>query len=175
MQIHYLLGGLAPDSDEAMPLDVQKKVRAAWQYIETNIAGTRFNHDFWNTQQARRSTYPSCRAVYAVKMLAPELEDAMILAIQQAYYLHAKNPSNDDTLIDCATSIGLNANAFASTYESPQCDIGFRGEMAFSRNIGISSFPSIVLARESKRFSIPIEYNDADLQFESLRQTTALL
>jgi len=175
IQIRYLLGGLAPDSNDAMPGEVQTKVRAAWRYIETNIPGTRFNHDFWETQQPRRSTYPSCRAVYAVKMRVPSLEDAMIQAIQQAYYLNAKNPSNADTLIECATSIGLDAGTFVSSFENPQCESGFRGEMAFSRSIGISSFPSIVLTRGKSRFNVPIEYNDADLLLESLRQTAALL
>ena len=40
-------------------------------------------------------------------MLDEQLEDAMILAIQKAYYLQALNPSNEDTLVGCAESIGL--------------------------------------------------------------------
>jgi len=175
IQIRYLLGGLAPDSDESMPEDIRNKVRGAWRYIETHIPGTRFNHDFWETQQPRRSTYPSCRAVYAVKMLAPDLEDTMIQAIQKSYYLNAQNPSNANTLIDCASSIGLDVDTFIASFESPQCDSGFHEEMAFSRSIGISSFPSIVLAKGASRFNVPVEYNNADILIESLRQTVALL
>lgn len=175
MKIQYLLGGLAPDSDEAMPEEVKAKVRGAWRYIENNIPGTRFNHDFWTSQQPRRSTYPSCRAVVAVKMLAPELEDKMIQAIQEAYYLQAENPSNDNTLIRCAESIGLDKAQFTEIYRSEQCNKNFIQEIQFTRSIGINSFPGIVLAGGKSRFNVPIEYNDADKLLDSLRQTATLL
>lgn len=175
MSIQYLLGGLAPDSDEAMPEDVRQKVRGAWRYIEKNIPGTHFNHEFWSTQQPRRSTYPSCRAVVAVKMLAPELEDKIILAIQQAYYLRAQNPSDDDTLVQCAEDIGLDRTRFLDVYRSEQCNEAFIKEIQITHGIGINSFPSIVLARGKSRFNVPIEYNQADKLLDSLRQVVALL
>lgn len=175
IRIKYLLGGLAPDSDEAMPEAVRLKVRSAWNYIEKNIPGTRFNHDFWTTQQPRRSTYPSCRAVMAVKMLAPELEEKMILTIQRSYYLQAQNPSDDDTLTQCAQDIGLNKTQFSDMYCSDQCNEALMQEIQFTRSIGINSFPSLVLARGQSRFSVPIEYNSSDKILDSLRQITALL
>ncbi len=175
IKIQYLLGGLAPDSDQIMPEEVRAKVQSAWRYIEKNIPGTRFNHDFWVSQQPRRSTYPSCRAVVAVKMLAPELEDEIILAIQQAYYLQALNPSDDDTLIGCAEKIGLDAAVFKETYQSDQCNQAFMQESQFCRSIGMNSFPSIVLVRGENRFNVPIEYNHADKLLDSLRQIATLL
>ena len=175
MKIRYLAGGLAPDSAEPMSEDVRTMVHSAWHYIENNIPGTRFNHDFWTSQQPRRSTYPSCRAVVAAKMLAPELEDEMILAIQQAYYLQAKNPSDDDTLIQCAETIGLDKTSFTETYRSDQCNQDFIREMQLSRSIGINSFPSIVVSRGNSRFSVAIEYNNAGKLLDSLRQMASLL
>ncbi len=175
MRIRYLLGGLARDCDQAMDEGTRAKVRSAWKYIENNIPGTRFNHDFWEDQTPRRSTYPSCRAVTAVKMMDKALEDKMILAIQQAYYLNAKNPSDDDTLIHCAVSIGLDEAEFRRHYLSDACKQAFDEELAFTRSIGISSFPSLVMARGSSRFNVPIEYNDAGKQLDSLRQIATLL
>lgn len=175
IRIHYLLGGLAPDSDEPMPEDVKATVRNAWHYIETHIPGTHFNHDFWTTQQPRRSTYPSCRAVCAAKIMNPELEDDMILAIQQAYYLNAQNPSDHDTLIQCAESIGLDRTIFSDTLLSETCEQAFKEEMQFTRSIGINGFPGIVLAKGNSRFSVPIEYNRVDTLLNSLRQIAALL
>ena len=43
--------------------------------------------------------------------------DAMIFAIQQAYYLNAKNPSDIDVLTECAVSIGLDADTFLQNIE----------------------------------------------------------
>jgi len=175
IEIKSIMGGLAADSDEPMPEEVRLKVRAAWQYIEQNIPGTRFNYDFWDTQQPRRSTYPACRAVIAAKLMQPESEQAMILAIQQAYYLHAQNPSNEDTLLACAESIGLDRQQFTQILRSRECAQAFDADQYLSRSLGISSFPSLVLARGERRFNIPVDYNDATPVLDKLFEAIALL
>lgn len=175
LQIVSLLGGLAPDSDEPMPEAIRQKVNNAWRYIEERIPETQFNFDFWTTQQARRSTYPACRAVFAVRMIAPEQEDEMTLAIQQAYYLNAQNPSDNDTLIQCAKSIHLDEKLFTDTYLSTKCSKGFTQEMQFAHSIGITSFPNIVLAKDNSRFNIPIDYNSAANVLSRIKQAIKLV
>ena len=81
VHIQYVLGGLAPDTDQPMPAKMQVSIRSNWQRIQREIPGTEFNYDFWTICQPRRSTYPSCRAVIASKMQQPLLEKELILAI----------------------------------------------------------------------------------------------
>ncbi len=169
------MGGLAPDSDEPMPEELRSKLSATWRYIEQHIPGTQFNFDFWSQQQPRRSTYPACRAVIAAKMLEPDLEDAMILAIQHAYYLNAQNPSNQDTLIQCAESIGLDKRLFAKTLRNAECDKAFTEERMLSRSLGIYSFPSLVITRGSNRFNVPVDYSSAPRVLDRLYETAALV
>ena len=110
--IKYVLGGLAPDSDLPMPLAMQTAISNTWRNIQQEIPGTEFNYNFWSECRPRRSTYPACRAIIACRMQNPELELEMLLAIQQAYYLHAKNPSDKDVLTQLASDIGLNVEVF---------------------------------------------------------------
>jgi putative protein-disulfide isomerase len=173
--ITYIMGGLAPDSDEPMPEDVRRKVQAAWQYIEQNIPGARFNYDFWRLQQPRRSTYPSCRAVIATRMLDAGLEEKMILAIQQAYYLNAQNPSDEDTLVACAESIGLDRAQFTQALHSTACEQAFEQDRMLSRDLGIGGFPSLVITRGNSRFNIPVDYNSAETVLDKLYESIALL
>ena len=169
------MGGLAADSDQAMPEAVRQTVRGAWIYIEQHIPGTQFNYDFWRFEQPRRSSYPSCRAVISARLLEPALEDLMVLAIQQAYYLHAKNPSDEDTLVDCAISIGLEAKRFTELLGSAECNDVFINERALSRSLGISSFPSLLISRNDHRFSIPVDYLHASPVLDSIYKAAALL
>ena len=46
IDIELLVGGLAPDSDVAMPQEMQQQIAAYWKKIE-NYLGTPFNYDFW--------------------------------------------------------------------------------------------------------------------------------
>ena len=54
VEVVYALGGLAPDSDDAMPQAMQKFLQQTWQKISQQL-GTEFNFDFWQQCQPRFS------------------------------------------------------------------------------------------------------------------------
>ena len=71
LDIVYVVGGLAPDSDQPMPMTMQDNLSNTWRHIQQHIPGIEFNYEFWNptsNSMPRRSTYPSCRAVLAAKV-----------------------------------------------------------------------------------------------------------
>ncbi|VAW69631.1 Thioredoxin [hydrothermal vent metagenome] len=108
LQIEHVVGGLAADSDMPMPEKMQTQIKSNWQAIQQTIPGTEFNYDFWDSCMPRRSTYPACRAVLASKQLMPDKHSEMNSAIQQAYYLQARNPSDYNVLYSLAEDIGHN-------------------------------------------------------------------
>lgn len=160
IEVRYILGGLAPDSDEPMPEEMQKNISAHWHRIQQHVPGTQFNDDFWTVCQPRRSTYPSCRAIIAAKAQNMDAEKPMILAIQQAYYLQAKNPSNDDVLIECARQIGLDAVEFAACLNSPATHQQLLADIKFAKIIGANGFPSVVLEQAGEYSPLNYDYNN---------------
>ena len=64
LPVVYLLGGLAPDTDAPMPLEMQAKLQQAWHTISQRL-GTRFNFDFWTLCGGPRSQNDRGRAYYA--------------------------------------------------------------------------------------------------------------
>jgi len=169
VEIQYLAGGLAPDSDLAMPQDMQKAIAGYWKNIQQRIPGTEFNFDFWKKCQARRSTYPACRAVVSAKILDLAKEPHMIKAIQHAYYLLAKNPSDNDTLINCAVEIGIEREKFENQFFSEETTNAFLEEMSISRNLGAHGFPTLILKTSQKTQNIGIDYNSAEFILEQIR------
>jgi len=160
VNIVYLVGGLAPDSDDPMPIEMQSAIQQHWRNIQKVIPGTEFNFDFWSTNQARRSTYPACRAVLAVKAIDESKEQPMITAIQKAYYLSAKNPSDIDTLIDIASEIGISKKTFSEKIQSKSIDHLLLEDIHFSRSIGVNSFPSLALKVKNSVHQIKLDYNE---------------
>ncbi len=169
LQLVSWVGGLAPDSDVPMPLEMREKLQATWQRIQQVIPGTEFNYDFWRDNTPRRSTYPACRAVIAARELADKA-DQMTLGIQQAYYLQARNPSDLDTLTDTAVDIGLQGEAFIELMTSPQMQELFQRELQQVRAIGVNSFPSIVLEIAGRLHDIKLDYNSAPRLLASIQQ-----
>jgi putative protein-disulfide isomerase len=158
LSIQYLLGGLAPDSDEPMPADLQQSIQQHWRKIE-NLLGTEFNFSFWQKNTPRRSTYPASRAVLAAA--EQQSEKAMILAIQQAYYLRAMNPSDDEVLLQVADELGLDFEAFMASFYSEKIANDLLAEIQQTRSLGVRSFPSWVLEINGKAHTVPLDYQSA--------------
>ena len=168
--VSYLLGGLAPDSDEPMSASMQKDIASYWRKIQKHIPNTTFNYDFWDKCEPKRSTYPACRAVIAARQQGAEKEIEMISAIQSSYYLEARNPSEDDTLIDIATSLGFDRTQFINALHAKETQAILDAEIAFGRKIGAQGFPSLILEKAGKYHYVPLNYNRAEQVLDSIRQ-----
>ena len=162
IEIRYVLGGLAADTDEPMPDDMQKNIRETWQRIQKDIPGTKFNYEFWSTCKPRRSTYPACRAIIAANNQNTTAGSQMLLAIQQAYYLNALNPSDESVLITLAEGLGLDKQQFSDDLVSAETHKQLLAEFELRRKLKVYSFPSIVLQKNDRCTSIELDYNHAD-------------
>lgn len=165
-----LLGGLAPDTDQPMPLAMQQKLQQTWRRIQTQIPGTQFNFAFWQQCTPRRSTYPSCRAVLAARSLDAGKEAEMISAIQQAYYLRALNPSDNATLIQIAGEISLPETTFADLLSSAAIEQQLQTEIQLTRQLGVESFPSLILrVADGSYWPIGIHYTEPGIMLKQIR------
>jgi len=162
INIHHLLGGLAPDSKIIMPTETREYVIGNWKRIQEVIPGTKFNYNFWTLCEPKRSTYPSCRAVICAKNQRPEIEQSMINAIQHAYYLNAQNPSNEDVLIKIANDLGLDTERFKKDLRSTKVNETLLNEIKLAQSISSNGFPSLVLNTDDKLKKINIDYLDAN-------------
>ena len=162
VNIQYVLGGLAADTDQPMPENMQISIRENWRKIQQEIPGTEFNYDFWSQCQPRRSTYPACRAIIACGMQQVQLKKKMLLAIQQAYYLQAKNPSDENVLIQIAKDIGLDCELFAHDLNSDECKSELDNDLLLTRDLYVSSFPSLVLSCNHVISNIRIDYTSSE-------------
>jgi putative protein-disulfide isomerase len=166
LTIKYLVGGLAPDSDLPMPRPMQQMLQQTWQKI-TQQLGTKFNHDFWHLCQPRRSTYPACRASIIARQYG--LEKQMINAIQQAYYLNAKNPSELDTLVAIAIQVGIPEAPFVEQLTANDIDKQLLQEINFAGQLPIQGFPSLVLMVDNNAYSIRLDYHQWQTSLADIR------
>lgn len=170
--IQYVAGGLAPDTNEPMPIALQQTIQGYWHEIHNKL-GTEFNFDFWTQNKPRRSTYMACRGVLAAKI--QNLEAKMIDAIQRAYYLRALNPSDSDILVRLAEELSqqspeLDSEKFRRDLESPAIEQELQRQIALARALSHEGFPSIVLEHNGKRHSIVREYQDCDLVLADIQR-----
>ena len=168
MQIRRMVGGLAPDSDQPMPDSMRLALQQTWQRIEQVIPGTRFNHAFWDDCSPRRSTYPANRAVIAAREQDESFDPLMTARIQQAYYLEAKNPSDNPVLLELADDIGLDVERFAQSLESDALQQRLLAEIDNARAMGINSFPSLAVQKDGVLTHIGLNYTDPEAMLSEI-------
>ena len=161
VEVVRLLGGLAPDSDQPMPPEMREYLQQTWRRIEQMIPGTRFNFDFWQQNTPRRSTYPANRAVIAARMQGDGFDQRMTAAIQQAYYLQARNPSDNEILLELCGEIGLDSELFEADLGSDETQNRLIAEISQARALGIEGFPSLAVINDGRLHRIGLDYGDA--------------
>lgn len=171
VEFRRLLGGLAADTDKPMSDETRAMVQGSWQRIEERIPGIKFNFSFWDKCQPRRATYPACRAVLAARRQGRD-ED-MNKAIQQAYYQQARNPSDDSTLLELATELGLDVDKFQADLHSAAINDELEAEISLARKMFVESYPSLVLKDGSRGWQIPVDYTDYHAMLDVIEASLA--
>jgi putative protein-disulfide isomerase len=173
IEVVRLLGGLAADTDSPMPAAMQHQLADTWRRIMSQIPGVEFNLAFWDTASPRRATYPACRAVIAARQQGSRYDIAMTRAIQRAYYLEARNPSDESTLIELAGELGLDSTAFTRVLRDPQTQVALLAEISRARAMQADSFPSLVLEYRGNITHIPIHYTNHQPMLDSIQRLIA--
>ena len=164
----YVMGGLARDTDEPIPDEVRAHIQRAWREV-TARTGARFNWDFWDLCNPRRCTYPSCRAFYAAQNQGEGI--AMYEAIQHAYYLEARNPSDVEVLVVLAGEIGLNTDRFARDLASAEIEQQMQDGFNLRRSMNANQFPSLVVRDGASVIFVARGYADSETVLTRLHAT----
>jgi len=171
LELDLILGGLAPDSDQAMPTAQRQQIEQIWHRIAEQT-GAEFNYEFWQKNTPRRSTYPACRAVIAAHRLARKATE-MVDAIQHAYYQRAMNPSDSSTLVQLAGELGISEDDFAEALGSEAVESQFKHDLERARSMGISGFPALILEMDGAHHALALGYTQCAKIEQRLSQLTA--
>ncbi|WP_293266360.1 DsbA family protein [Neptunomonas sp.] len=170
LPITYVMGGLAADSESTMPAEQQEAIQSIWSQIEAKT-GTRFNHDFWTKCTPRRSTWQACRAILAAENIQSGAAPGMARAIQHAYYLEAKNPSDNATLIALAESLGIDPSEFSKQLNSTSIQQEFEENLRVSQQLDVSGFPALRLLEGQQATRVSDGYSSPDDVIKRLNNT----
>lgn len=150
VEVDWIMGGLAPDNDQPMDENLKESISSYWHQIEKKTQVT-FNHDFWKLNTPYRSTYPACRAVISAELLKAKSSQKMVKAIQSAYYKEAKNPSLEETLLNCAKSIGFDEKQFLEVLKSEDVEQRFQEHLKVSRQLQVRGFPALFFINDQNQ------------------------
>lgn len=170
--VRLIVGGLRPGAKEALTPEMRDSVLHHWHEVH-DMTGQDFRYDFDMPDGFRYDTEPACRAVVAVRRMAPDRVFSYFHRLQRAFYLENRDVTDTDTLAAEAAAEGLDEAAFRRLFDDPETRQQTAGDFMFSTNLGIRGFPSVVLQHGDEYRLLTIGYRSYDVLKERLEQWCA--
>ena len=95
----------------------------------------------------------------------------MTLAIQKAYYLNARNPSDYETLIELAEEIGADKNKFSEDVISSETDRILKEEIQQCKKLDLNSLPSLLFINKEKEIRLQSDYLNANTMLNRIESS----
>jgi putative protein-disulfide isomerase len=92
----------------------------------------------------------------------------MTARIQQAYYREARNPSENETLVELAAELGLDALQFTKDLNCAATKDTLMAEIKMAAYMQVDSMPGLVLKIDDSAWPLAIDYVDANSMLEAI-------
>ena len=140
-----VLGGLRPGPTAAKLDDGMKAYIAHhWQEVARRT-GQAFNHAFLERDDFTYDTEPSCRAVVTARRIAKSRVFEYMESVHDAFYARNLDPTQLETFLEIAESMGLSKEEFQRLFESDEIRKETQGDFELARRMAVSGFPSLLL------------------------------
>lgn len=142
--IRLIAGGLRVGTETPMDDRAKAVIRGHWEQVR-ETTGQPFNFDFFDRQDYVYDTEPACRAVVAVRNLAPASTLRYFAALQHAFYVENLDVTCSDVLADVAVACELNRDAFAMVYAANEIGESLAADFAGVQAMQIGGFPALLV------------------------------
>lgn len=143
--IRTIVGGLRP-GDSAEPLDdrMRRILAHHWEQVE-DASGQPFDHSFLDREGWVYDTEPSCRAVVAMREIAPAETLRWFARIQRAFYAEGDDVTDLDTFPDLLDGFDVDRDKYIEVLYADETLEHTREDFALAHRLGVLGFPTLLL------------------------------
>jgi putative protein-disulfide isomerase len=175
LPVDILVGGVQAGATEPMSEEMKRFRLSHWHRVE-KASGLPFNREtFMQRQGYVYDTEPACRAIVALRRVAPESSQlAVFRAIQHAFYAEGRDTSDGVVLADIVSTalsfqgFSVNPETFLAAWRDADIIGATAAEFKAVRNWGIRSFPTLLLDRAGQITVLAPGYMSMDEMDEHL-------
>ncbi len=168
VDFQLVMGGLRPYNTETMA-DLGDFLQHHWEDVNKR-SGQPFTYDIIKDKTFVYDTEPACRAVVLMRALKPESEFDFFKKVQTLFYQENKNTNLTETYAELAKEYGLDKTEFAKKFESTEYKAKVKEDFTYSQNIGVRSFPTLVLKNGDDLYLIAQGYVEAETIIEKCKK-----
>ncbi len=144
LDYELVLGGLRPYNTETMT-DLKDFLTHHWEDVN-KASGQPFSYGILDNAEITYDTEPPCRAVRIVRELDNDSAFAFFSAVQSDFYLKNKNMHLADSYHESIEKYtNLSVDEFDSVFSSAQAKEDIKLDFQRSSELGVRSFPTLIL------------------------------
>ncbi len=151
--VRVVLGGLRAGNTQPMRDQDRDYIRNAWTRVR-EASGQEFDFSFFDRDSFTYDTEPACRAVVAMRHLAPDQALDFKTRISTAFYAEGRDTTDGDVLIDLAEDAGHDRAAFKALFENPEIRNETVRDFQFAQQSGVQGFPCLVIGNEANGYAL---------------------
>jgi putative protein-disulfide isomerase len=158
--VRVLVGGLRAGNTKPLDQRAADYIGHHWHEVE-KATGQPFDHEALDRRRREGFVYdtePPCRAVVTVRGLADGTALPYFEALQKAFYADGEDITAADVLARHAEPLGIDADAFATAFDSDAMRKETRDDFETVRRLGVSGFPTVVLREGETLAALTVGY-----------------
>lgn len=153
MAVRLVMGGLRAGNTQPMRTQDRDYIRSAWTSVG-DASGMPFNPAFFDRLSFTYDTEPACRAVVAMRRLAPERALSFLSLVSSAFYAANRDVTSDDVLADIAAEAGMDRAQFLRDLTGADARNETFRDFMFAKEAGIEGFPLLAAGTQATGYAL---------------------
>ena len=147
--VSLILGGLHAHDAFPMDEDYKANIKHHWQDVN-RTTGAVFDYRFFDRKDFILDTEPACRAVITMRQIKPEATLAFYESVSRSFYTENKDTTDIETFKPLVERFNINFQGFSKRFNSNQIKEETKGDFQFSKKIGVTGFPTLLVKEDDK-------------------------
>ena len=160
VDLKIIMGGLRPYNTEHID-GMKDFLKEHWEHVN-QASNQPFDYTILDDPNFIYDTEPPSRAVLVVRHLQPDAELAFFKDVQEMFYaknIHTDKAKNYHYLLD---KYGIDKEAFDTAFQSEDMKALVKQDFMESQEIGVRSFPTMVLLKDGQYTVVAKGYTQAE-------------
>ena len=172
LPVRIMVGGLRAGNTRPMTDKDKDYIRGAWTRVNA-ASGQPFDFSFFDREGFVYDTEPACRAVVAVRSMAPGKALAFKAAVSSAFYGHNRDATSAEVLADVAAECGIDRSQFLERFHAPDIRNETFRDFLLAKDMGVEGFPCLVVGTVEPYALVTSGFRPIDGMIEALEKWLA--
>ena len=151
--LRLVMGGLRAGNTQAMRDKDRAYIRDAWTRVG-EASGQPFDFSFFDRETFTYDTEPACRAVVAMRQMAPDKALGFLARVSAAFYAANRDTTDIEVLSDIAAEAGEDRAVFHGLVTSGEAKAETMRDFLFAQQAGVHGFPCLLIGNETDGYSL---------------------